>query len=422
MAKTKPARKGTLEANRVNANHERGSTASMSPAVVPPVQLMDLVESFLSDHSFNDAHREFKKQRAQNGWQTPQETTVMQNKDNGKSLVTVFQAWETSLRDFDGAETKLQTAVRKVTSVSSKSDSDSETSSSSSSGEEEDSDVDMNDTKSSRAKPALAVKGDDSANSSESESEGETGKRTTLSKPALLPAASASLKRQRAESEDSSSSSSLSSSDSSSDERPRSKKQKIEESSASDSESDSDSSSASSSDSDSESEVERGAKVSLPKAKRSSDSDSSDSEESSSSSDSESDDEATTPKAASPPLAESDTSVTIGKTSPEFLPVSTFTPLPLAQEKVNNRGKNGPKPEKKQDANAPFSRISKEIKVDPRLASNAFVPHEYGLKAHEDLIVTRGKGFTKEKNKKKRGSYRGGRIDADVRNGIKFDD
>jgi len=35
----------------------------------------------------------------------------------------------------------------------------------------------------------------------------------------------------------------------------------------------------------------------------------------------------------------------------------------------------------------------------------------WGAKASADLIVTRGKGFTKEKNKKKRGSYRGGEID-----------
>jgi len=35
----------------------------------------------------------------------------------------------------------------------------------------------------------------------------------------------------------------------------------------------------------------------------------------------------------------------------------------------------------------------------------------WGAKASQDLIVTRGKGFTKEKNKKKRGSYRGGEID-----------
>ena len=35
---------------------------------------------------------------------------------------------------------------------------------------------------------------------------------------------------------------------------------------------------------------------------------------------------------------------------------------------------------------------------------------DYGARAHQDLIVTRGAGFRKEKNKKKRGSYRGGDI------------
>ena len=36
--------------------------------------------------------------------------------------------------------------------------------------------------------------------------------------------------------------------------------------------------------------------------------------------------------------------------------------------------------------------------------------NDYGQRAHEDLIVTRGQGFRKEKNKKKKGSYRGGEI------------
>lgn len=36
--------------------------------------------------------------------------------------------------------------------------------------------------------------------------------------------------------------------------------------------------------------------------------------------------------------------------------------------------------------------------------------NDYGAKASADLIVTRGAGFRKEKNKKKRGSYRGGEI------------
>lgn len=36
---------------------------------------------------------------------------------------------------------------------------------------------------------------------------------------------------------------------------------------------------------------------------------------------------------------------------------------------------------------------------------------DWGARANDDLIKTRGKSFTKEKNKKKRGSYKGGAID-----------
>lgn len=39
---------------------------------------------------------------------------------------------------------------------------------------------------------------------------------------------------------------------------------------------------------------------------------------------------------------------------------------------------------------------------------------DYGARASRDLIVTRGAGFRKEKNKKKRGSYRGGEITVGV--------
>ena len=71
--------------------------------------------------------------------------------------------------------------------------------------------------------------------------------------------------------------------------------------------------------------------------------------------------------------------------------------------------------------NVPFSRIPKDQWVDPRLVSNAFVPYDYAQKAHEALIVTKGKAFTKAKNKGKRGSYRGGIIDQTPK-GIQFDD
>ena len=94
--------------------------------------------------------------------------------------------------------------------------------------------------------------------------------------------------------------------------------------------------------------------------------------------------------------------------------------------------------------NRPFERVAKDTPMDPRFASNAYLERkiattdpsnvngfpgnanaagreEYGSKAHRDLIVTRGKGFTKEKNKKKRGSYRGGAIDVAGGGGVKFD-
>jgi hypothetical protein len=66
----------------------------------------------------------------------------------------------------------------------------------------------------------------------------------------------------------------------------------------------------------------------------------------------------------------------------------------------------------------PFKRVrAEEVEfLDNRLRDNSFMGKSgggdtYGMKAHQDLIVTRGKGFTKEKNKKKRGSYKGGKID-----------
>ncbi|RKP40097.1 SRP40, C-terminal domain-containing protein, partial [Dimargaris cristalligena] len=73
-----------------------------------------------------------------------------------------------------------------------------------------------------------------------------------------------------------------------------------------------------------------------------------------------------------------------------------------------------------------FSRIDPKDVVfhDPRLMDNTFTNKggaggSYGEKANNDLIVTRGKRFTAEKNKKKRGAYTGGRIDLDSHS-IKF--
>jgi hypothetical protein len=69
-----------------------------------------------------------------------------------------------------------------------------------------------------------------------------------------------------------------------------------------------------------------------------------------------------------------------------------------------------------------FSRIPKDQHVDPKFASNAYVSYDYADSAHRALVVTKGKGFTKEKQKKKRGAYKGGYIDTVGVKGIKFDD
>ncbi len=71
--------------------------------------------------------------------------------------------------------------------------------------------------------------------------------------------------------------------------------------------------------------------------------------------------------------------------------------------------------------NAPFERVPKDTPVDSRF-TNKYKSYDYADRAYQDLSVTKGKGFTKEKNKKKRGSYRGGAIDVGGGKGIKFED
>jgi hypothetical protein len=108
--------------------------------------------------------------------------------------------------------------------------------------------------------------------------------------------------------------------------------------------------------------------------------------------------------------------VTVDEKASSHIKASALADPPLPPDPVTFQGKN------KRKQNEPFSRISKDIKVDPRFASNDYIPIDYSQRAYEDLVVTKGKGFTKEKNKKKRGSYRGGLIDISQKKGVYFDD
>lgn len=170
----------------------------------------------------------------------------------------------------------------------------------------------------------------------------------------------------------------------------------------------------------------------------------------SSSSHSSSDEEAHSPSRASNPTQKSiqknktsrlalptvksstDSSVTLGHSSPVKTSVNTAIITPYPSEKADNaslkrRFPSSPDDEATIDAvnrvkkprNTPFKRVPSDTEVDPKLASNAYRGHDYGDEAHKVLSVTRGKDFTKAKNKKK-GSYHGGAIDISGGRAIKF--
>lgn len=160
----------------------------------------------------------------------------------------------------------------------------------------------------------------------------------------------------------------------------------------------------------------------------------SDADTSSSDSDSEADSESESPvtqpttndTSSADDSKGSESSETLAHPSPDFQPVPTPADdnvHPSRKHRIDDDTENPSSAQKsRKKNNVPFSRIKEDTYVDQRFASNAFVPYDYAQKAHEKLIVTKGKGFTKEKNKGKRGSYRGGLIDIQGTKGIKFDD
>ncbi|KAK1071138.1 jun-like transcription factor [Friedmanniomyces endolithicus] len=84
----------------------------------------------------------------------------------------------------------------------------------------------------------------------------------------------------------------------------------------------------------------------------------------------------------------------------KLMPSSQPTPPSTSLKRVPATEQNVKRLKKE---NVAFSRIPKDTVVDERFKSNEYVSYEYADKAFQDLSVTKGKGFTKEKNKKKRG-------------------
>jgi hypothetical protein len=301
-------------------------------------------------------------------------------------------------------------AKAEVDDDSSSASSDSESSSSSeSSSEDSDSDSD-----SDNEAMVIDVKAEVAGSDSSSESEAE-----------VKPKAKTNSKRKRSPTPASSSASSSeesSDSDSSSDEAPPAKKRVVEKkaSSGSSSESSSESSSSeSSSESESssdESSSESEAEAPAPK-KKDSKKEKKEPKEEPKAKEVKKEKKEKKDSSKSEDVSAS-SSATLGRPSPDAVEIiettsedstagmhpSRLAMLPAAlKPKVTAVAVTVDKNGKKQ--NVPFSRIAADQYVDPRLASNAYVPYDYAEKAHRDLIVTKGKGFTKEKNKKKRGKF-----------------
>ncbi len=183
------------------------------------------------------------------------------------------------------------------------------------------------------------------------------------------------------------------------------------------------------------------AKVKTPEVVVADTSSSASSSNSSSESDSESDEgDSTTPQQGATlpalPTASSDSSVTINgdskKPSTNASPSSDSSSAtssssedsdaPLPQKKVAPAATKAVEVKQHKGAKqTPLAELSKAADAELH-PSNKYQSYNYADRAYNDLSVTRGKGFTKEKNKKKRGSYRGGAIDTNGGKSYKFED
>jgi hypothetical protein len=453
-----PTLKEKLEIQRsIEFLTHRAVGAPMKPA--PPVQLLNLIGAFLAEYGFTSTGRLFSTERQGrsklDGWK---DDTGGKLEKGMPTLGKIYKEWRkeweerrllemTSSDEEDDAATKrekmlarkerLEKQKNKAKDDATSSSGSGHSGSSSSGSSSEDSDAEMQDAstaKRSAIKKAKSSSGSSTSSTTSSDSDADDEKEVPAAKYTIQKPKLNNLKRKASPSVSSSSASE--SGPPSEDDAPKSKKAKTStdsSSSNSDSDSDSDSglnngassdsSSGSRSSSDSNSESSNNSMAKKTPLSASSESDSS----SDSDSDSSSDDDN-----KNKPLISSDTSATLSDGPKKYSPIhsensSNESAAESNAKTVKLKGKNGlkspttPATQLPRKANVPFSRIPKDIKVDERLASNAYVPYDYAQKAHEDLIITKGKNFTKEKNKKKRGSYKGGYIDVEGKKGIKFE-
>ena len=417
----------------------------------PPPELLTLVGIFLTDFGFNSTSRLFTNERnarkVLNGWEDP----IGEKIEKGTpTLEQIYREWyrewkikkiatdETSSSESgsDSSSSDSESGVATQLNGADSSDEDSEASSDGLAG----SDVEMKDIPKAKARKGKAVKksSESSSGSSTSDSDADdedekkqpkAKKSTTDAKAAKVkPTVAAMVNKLKRKAQSSDDESDSDSSESSEDEKPA-KKTKTSApitTAAASLPNGAPSSSSDDSEESEESEEEQKPAATNVKAKAVSESSSSES------SDSDSSEEEVQPKKAvaiAPkiPKASSDSSTTInGDVKKE--PISSSSETTSSATSTSESSDSGPAtktPAKKEKKHTgakltPLAELS--AKGIEGHVSNQYQSYDYADKAYQDLSVTRGKGFTKEKNKKKRGSYRGGTIDTSGGKGYKFED
>jgi hypothetical protein len=416
----------------------------------PPPELLTLVGIFLTDFGFNSTSRLFTNERnarkVLNGWEDP----IGEKIEKGTpTLEQIYREWyrewkikkiatdETSSSESgsDSSGSDSESGVATHLNGADSSDEDSEASSDGLAG----SDVEMKDIPKAKAKKGKAVKksSESSSGSSTSDSDADdedekkqpkAKKSTTDAKAAKAkPTVAAMVNKLKRKAQSSDGESDSDSSESSEDEKPA-KKTKTSAPITTAAASLPNGGPSSSSDYSESEESEEEEKPAATNVKAEAVSESSSSE----SSDSDSSEEEVQPKKAvaiAPgiPKASSDSSATVnGDVKKE--PVSSNSETTSSATSTSESSDSGPAtktPAKKEKKHTgakltPLAELS--AKGIEGHVSNQYQSYDYADKAYQDLSVTRGKGFTKEKNKKKRGSYRGGTIDTSGGKGYKFED
>jgi hypothetical protein len=450
------------------------------PKSAPPAQLLKLVSSFLAEYEFTSAaqaletesksndtsadisekipsldtiYTEWRNLKGQNNGISA-DTAAVKVKSASKKQKSANHKSDTSSSDESSDDSDIEMRDSLVPLIVRDSSSDASSVSSSSSDSESDGE-DVPPAKGQSSKSKVNGLKRKAASSSESSSDSDSSSEEDKPKIKKLKTESSSASSGSDSSSEEDSSSDSSSNSSSAGKPTKKMKNLTMKGSSSEKET-----SSSDSDSDSDSSVNSMAlKTPLPDSDSDSSSDSSSTSSSSSDSSSESDSEPLKndkKKKAKKPVIGSDTSATLSD-GPKKLTLSddsssdstssSDSPRIAKSVELNGSSRENPAAQSKTakgpivgtklspplppdpaakiprgGVNKRFSRIPDNIQVDERLQSNAFVPYDYAQKAHEDLIVTKGKGFTKEKNKKKRGSYKGGYIYVEGKKGIKFED